>query len=830
MGNTIPQNSHFEVHPSVVYQLGESLITDSIQALIELVKNCYDADASYAKVIIDTTDELKIDDTFYSSEGGRIIVEDDGHGMSLEDIDSGWLTISNRKKRDFKIARKLTGRGRTPLGDKGLGRLGVQRLGEKLEIFTKAKEDDGVHFGFSWSDFATKSRLQDVEIKLDSWSADSTGTRLVVSNLRELDMWKGEDAIRKLQNELSQMISPFKAIRDFIVMVEINGKNIELMEITDKIRNIAPLHYDISYNGNALTVNGKARLTYFCPSKKQEAEDFALIAESDNGRAFYEYLSQQKQAKVVNLSRSQSENWFVEFHWTRKLEDIDGVARLSGPGSDIADPGPFSGEVDAFDLAVTAFDRQSIFNRISEFREHIKQCSGIRVFRDGFAIRVDHDWLKLGGQWTSASSYFGLKPNNTLGYISLSARDNMNLEETTNREEFKDTTYYRNFYALLMEFKRFTEINAEFMGRSWGDFKNKRREEIADVDSRKTVEDISKAIREGLKGANQKQVALDAVRDRLQISSKRAHSVSKQLEKATDISPSLRQEISTALTELNPLLLEAHEAIVATSKYLGELGSLRNMGQVLDARVESLREQMDNMYETVALGLTAEALSHEVFNIADQLSERTKKAQVRLRTIDLNDRVLSSFIEYVKSCGMALRKQMSFLSPALRYVREQREVIDVGKYMHELADFYAGRLEKNKISINVDQENEGNFSIKMNRGKLTQIMDNFILNSEYWLREDIEQGNTKVGLITIEVSRPFIKISDSGRGIDGNIEHMLFEPFVSAKGKGKGRGLGLFIIKQLVDSEGCSVGILPTRNERKHLYKFQIDFRGAIHE
>jgi len=45
---------HFEVHPSVVYQLGESLISDAVQALIELVKNCYDADATYAKVIVDT--------------------------------------------------------------------------------------------------------------------------------------------------------------------------------------------------------------------------------------------------------------------------------------------------------------------------------------------------------------------------------------------------------------------------------------------------------------------------------------------------------------------------------------------------------------------------------------------------------------------------------------------------------------------------------------------------------------------------------------------------------------------------------------------------------
>ena len=54
---------HFEVHPSVVYQLGESLITDAIQALIELVKNCYDADATYAKVLIDKNGKILKKDT-----------------------------------------------------------------------------------------------------------------------------------------------------------------------------------------------------------------------------------------------------------------------------------------------------------------------------------------------------------------------------------------------------------------------------------------------------------------------------------------------------------------------------------------------------------------------------------------------------------------------------------------------------------------------------------------------------------------------------------------------------------------------------------------------
>ena len=77
---------HFEVHPSVVYQLGESLISDATQAIIELVKNSYDADASYSKVVIDTQGLTKQQDYYYFEEpGGIISIEDDGFGMDLTD-------------------------------------------------------------------------------------------------------------------------------------------------------------------------------------------------------------------------------------------------------------------------------------------------------------------------------------------------------------------------------------------------------------------------------------------------------------------------------------------------------------------------------------------------------------------------------------------------------------------------------------------------------------------------------------------------------------------------------------------------------------------------
>lgn len=823
-------NPHFEVHPSVVYQLGESLISDAVQALIELVKNCYDADATYAKVIIDTRGVVDVNDAIYSSDSGRIIVEDDGHGMSLEDIESGWLTISNRKKRELKRAKGTTPGGRTPLGDKGLGRLGVQRLGENIEIFTRTKKEaKGHHFGFSWLDFETAPKLEDVDIRLAEIDYPRQhGTKVVVSNIKEPSTWLGQAALKRLEQELSRMISPYKQIRDFDVVVEVDGKPLELLEISDRIRDIAPVRYSLDFDGKKISIQGRARLNFFRPSSAKGAEQFALIAESDNGQAFFEFLQTSKLARTLELTRSKSEQWFVEFRWQKSLDDLDKIQRVAGEDSAIANPGPFIGEIDSFELDTIAFQSQAVFDRISEYRRHIKQLSGIRVYRDGFAIRVDRDWLKLGAQWTSAPSYYGLKPDNTSGYIALSARDNRELEETTDREGFKDSAYYRNFYALLEEFKVFTTRAHEFFGRSWVEFRKMRNETLANVDSRKTVEDMSQTIKKGLAEAPEHQKSLEALKTRLGVSSSASRAVITRLQSAKEITPELRENVTAALSGLEPLLEEAKDEISRLSSYLEELGSLRGMGQVLEDRVDGLRRQMDDMYETVALGLVAEALSHEVYNIADQLAQRAKSTQTTLRKKGITDRPVLAFIEYVQSSAMALRKQMSFLSPSLRYVREQRHDVDIHEFSSELIDFYRDRLGKSKITMTIVNTDKKPFIVRMNKGKLTQIIDNLVLNSEYWLKEDIVQGRLKAGIIILEISRPFIRVSDDGSGIDPNVEHALFEPFVSAKAKG--RGLGLFIVKQLLDSEGCSIGLVPERNQRKRLFKFQIDLRGALND
>jgi len=320
-----PSAEHFDIHASVVFQLGESLITDSVQALVELVKNSYDADASYCKLTISTENVVDPDSPFHGA-AGSIVVEDDGVGMTIEDIRRGWLTISNSGKREFKEKRFSTKKDRTPLGDKGLGRLGTQRLGDNVEMFTRTQGSPGEnHVWFSWKDFVGKTRLSEVDIgRKERRASYDHGTKLVISQLREPTLWKGEE-VGKLEASLSQLISPYKEVRDFVVYAKVDGKELELLQISEKLRQASQIHYKLSYDGDLFTVSGRARLSYLRPETNPDRTLFEKIVDNDEGHRFLGYLSTLKRASEFSVAKSLHDGWFVEYKTANLLEDIDGV-------------------------------------------------------------------------------------------------------------------------------------------------------------------------------------------------------------------------------------------------------------------------------------------------------------------------------------------------------------------------------------------------------------------------------------------------------------------------------------------------------------------------
>lgn len=852
----------FDINAAVVFRLGEELITDVVQALVELVKNSYDADATWVNVVIDTKG-VNASGSRYADAKGMIVVEDNGDGMDEAAVRAGWMMIANSPKRGQKAAGWVSRRGRTPIGDKGLGRLGSQRLAQNVEIFTRSRTaPETEHYvGFSWDDFRGTSKLRDVSARWETTrdGGGAPGTRLVLSSIREPEVWQATDKLRELQRRLSRMISPFEEVRDFDVHVEVDGNPLELVEIARRLRETAQLHYRFDFDGERLQVRGFGRLNYFRPGSKKQRDALAELVKKDKGEALFEFLAARKgKGRPPRLCRSDREGWFVEFGTARALDDLPAARREEPeepegqeqlelePDQEFdqdrmqgqeqrkpINPGPFRGEVDAVSLE-SADAREADLGSLSEYRQLVGDHAGIRVYRDGFGIRVGEDWLGLGRQWTGGSSYYGLRPGNVLGFVAISARENPDLVETTSREGFQETPHFENFFGLLSEFVRFAGDAQDFLRRGTVDFVKQQQDCEAGVGPAVDHSTITGRI-----GQVAGRLSAHEQRVKQQVGSLREATVgaAKTLEHVRGELGQIAPEdgrVSRAIVELEREIEKASQAEEQIRKQVAEAltlaSELRATQEVLDRRWGTLNEHVAALYESVSLGLTAEMLSHEINNIADRLAQKSAAMLREVRKGTVRQATVVAYVEEVRSSVAGMRKQLTHLTPSLRYVREKREPINVPAFLADLVEFYGAKLAANGIEMTVEGATPRGFVVRMNKGKLTQVFDNLVLNAEYWLKEAIRAGAIRRGEITLVVDAPRVRIGDNGRGVEETVEEELFEPFVTMKRKGEGRGLGLFVCRQLLESESCAIDLLPERNERKRRYAFEIDLSGVVGE
>lgn len=230
----------FEFSPKIIVLLGEELIHDHKIAISELVKNAYDADANIVKIKFQ-------DDT--------IIIEDNGKGMDFDIIKNIWLKpgCSSKDKSNPQRTEKYN---RYPLGEKGVGRLGVHRLGNKIEIYSKSKNAPEVHFSVDWKLFENSDSLDNIEpikvIENDKPQIiKGEGTKIIISDLKE--QFTGND-IKNISSDLQKLQSPFQSIDAFNIELYYNNKlfyNEEKITIDD-IKNMALFEFNAEFEGNKI--------------------------------------------------------------------------------------------------------------------------------------------------------------------------------------------------------------------------------------------------------------------------------------------------------------------------------------------------------------------------------------------------------------------------------------------------------------------------------------------------------------------------------------------------------------------------------------------------
>jgi DNA topoisomerase VI subunit B len=201
--------TRFSVDAGLIDRLGKELVARQETAVSELVKNSYDADATVVNIIFKNSDV----------EGGEVIIDDDGDGMTRDELVNGFMRISATTKihqpKSKKFRRKRAGR-------KGIGRFAVQRLGTRLTIVTQTEtQKNAIKLSIDWDNYSNDKNLFQVANKIEEIpKSKAKGTTIIIDNLR--DRWT-EISIKRIFRYVSVIIQPYP-LSKVIQKVKQNGK------------------------------------------------------------------------------------------------------------------------------------------------------------------------------------------------------------------------------------------------------------------------------------------------------------------------------------------------------------------------------------------------------------------------------------------------------------------------------------------------------------------------------------------------------------------------------------------------------------------------------
>jgi signal transduction histidine kinase len=406
----------FIVTPRVIAHLGEDLIKNNSIALLELVKNAYDAGAT----------ECTVD--FHTSNGllSKITIADNGNGMNLDTIKNVYLVIGtdykqkelNKKINDDKYS------GRYPLGEKGIGRLGAHKLGNKICIFSKTKDDAEIELVIDWQKLDSSKTIDDFEIDINENESPmhikkgSTGTIIIIDELKT--NWDRRQ-IREMHRNLMSLHSPFSKSNDeFAIKITSNADLFSGLPDFDDIINAGLYFCHCKMNGKEIT------------DFSYKFKPWASLTKIDAGK-----IVSLEHLKEIDRSLKGISDSGLPTDRVKDLYDIDlRVAKI--------------GEIE-FDLVIFEKDAQ-IFNYVnaekSSINKYLSENGGIRVYRDNVRIydygERDNDWLgidlkrvhRIGGNVSN---------NIILGSVRIKRSESFGLKEKTNREGFIENESYKIF-------------------------------------------------------------------------------------------------------------------------------------------------------------------------------------------------------------------------------------------------------------------------------------------------------------------------------------------------------------------------------------------------
>lgn len=429
----------FRPRARIMRILGEELISSETVAVIELVKNAFDADTT--RVLIRFVGPLE--------EGkGYIEVIDNGHGMSMKTIETAWMepaTGDKRRRRRSEIFKRRL------LGEKGIGRFACSRLAQELELITRRDTNPKeIYALFDWTQFDDESLyLDQIEILAEERNPEEicpggiietlwtntrnkkpVATELSHGTILRMGQLKQEwthSKFTNLQRDLSRLVSPFAEFPDFNIRLELPKEFEEYSTDITPPEIIKYPHYSVRGNVDE-DGNYEFKLRVYASgfTKNQTGQFLWGIEKNDPVLLMFTTEQAEEQRK------SNSSDEFNK----RKVQT-----------------GPLEIELRIWDRDELGNIVQKTDSTLRNVRRDLDAVAGINIYRDRFRVlpygEPHDDWLRLDMRRVQRPT-MRLSNNQIVGFVSITSDKNPLLKDQSNREGLDENQALKDLRAILI--------------------------------------------------------------------------------------------------------------------------------------------------------------------------------------------------------------------------------------------------------------------------------------------------------------------------------------------------------------------------------------------
>lgn len=834
----------FKVSARTAKLIGLENFSTEEGAVIELVKNTYDADANNCILIFDfktkintfvNTDGIEEEIEKFDKENSSIYIIDNGIGMNDKIIQNQWMTIGT----DNKLYEHTSESGRVKTGAKGIGRFALNRLGMLTDMISlptlleveiedndivevdsneiaKTKlvpNENSIAFEWTvdWKDFDRKgATVSDVEAILsekerfnlkqeflNKFSAHSkikevlenidfeSGTVIQITELN--DEWN-EDKLRKLFGNLEILLPPDEQ-NDF-------GIDFFLLNKLDEFGSVKKAYYDdFDYKVNA---------------EYNHNDDKVLKIEISRNELHVDVL-ENRYAEVFEFDMMKSSPYRLEDFKKEKIELVIPIEKLTTESvdKDLLDKvGKFnfifyflkntiSDDKGDGDLKKYPYKNINSANR----KSWLKKFGGIKIFRDDFRIRPygenGDDWLRLGERQAQSPGGAGqrlggyrIRPNQIAGTIKISRLYNTSFQDKSGREGLIENDEFELFKNIIKEIISIFERDRNVIMYNLSElYKQKNKE----------AEKLRKAKEEAERIRKEKE-------DREE---KEANSGTQSEDKSSD----------------------------GSKKYSENEENMADAIFILEKESEKKDDEIRLLRSLASVGLIVSSFAHELHNLKNRLIPRTNFLELELskyidkKQFEDKSKYANPFymLDLIKQEDLKLQHWLVYSLNTLKRDKRERKNVNLNDYFETFKSIWQNSLDDRKIVIEYNRDETNQSIIRAFEIDLDCIFNNLLSNSLNALKGYFD--SEKKITISCEFKDGNIEIifSDNGKGLDNKYKdnpNQIFNLFESSKvdqyGNTTGTGLGLSIVQTIItEYNNSSIKII----EKEKGLGFKITFK-----